>query len=177
MEDLSAHASLVGTDIKRIIRSVGKIQQTQFEFQGVKRVDEVLVIRKPLKGIKGKSKGIRRGIFAVSESNITHVNIYTYNKDEGNQTSICYIFLPAAQDILDEREKICKRVYAFERGELYYPTMHPYDPRHQQGFSRVLKECIIYLLSVIPKEKTQIPQQFEKYLNSIGQSQYPHSDQ
>ncbi|MCX7928727.1 MAG: hypothetical protein N2558_03525 [Patescibacteria group bacterium] len=171
LEDLSAHASLVGSDIKKVILTAGKIQTTDFTYKKpdivleedvqVKARDQVWVIREKL------SDGTY--IFATSSRELTYITRYTFNENN-QQISLYTVNLPADRDICSSRNEIINMStnavdWRWGQPKSFYPVNNPNDPMHQQEFARVLQDAIKDLLSVIPDDQSSdsdVPEPFRK---------------
>lgn len=161
IEDLSAKASLIGEDIRRIVLASGEIQVTKFDYQDStnretrKAVDRAWVVRKPLDEYT---------VFTTFGD--TNAHIETYKTIGGEQTSVYSVNLPVSGNIGVKGEPISdsSSIYAVDwRGkqvESYYPAREPENSEVQQSFARVLKDAVNDLLSVTPPA-TELPSSFK----------------
>ncbi len=152
LEDVSAIASLVGHDLRVIAVTNRQVIEEKIEYLEF-GVSDTLKNALKMYSLKIVVNGLN---LVVSEWD-GYVNISQFRTVgfQGYQCEILRIKLPSDRDIaIGNRPNVEEHsLHAFDlRGavkEQYLPTSEPSNAQIQQGFMRLLKECIEDILSVL----------------------------
>lgn len=170
LRDFSAHASLIEENIRRIIIRQIEIRTYNHRFP----ISIPLKEEREITAYLGKRHTFIRVYQKIENRSATANNVpqpTDLGITDNSMEALYEVLLHVGSEIIDETNVLTPNMHATDyRQEItqhpnpitYYPTQYTYYPHHQQGFARLLKECIQSLLSVVPQEQTEIPEQFKK---------------
>jgi len=143
--DLSAKASLVGHSLTEVVKVNGEIQK--------------LNVFRPHEEKRGKIEEILRyemdreedGFQVLATVLGDEVKVAIKEVRNSDKLPISSVVLPVRGDILGDNENRVKaRDWRNNLSQNYNPVESPNDSEVQQGFCRVMQECVGAVLSILP---------------------------
>ncbi len=152
LEDVSAIASLVGHDLRVLAVTNGQLGEEKIEYLGL-GISDTLRNSQKMYSFRISVNGLNLTVSAWDG----YVNISQFRSVgfQGYQCEILRIKLPSDRDIaIGNRPNVEEQsLYAFDlRGaikEQYLPTSEPSNAKIQQGYMRLLQECLEDIVSIL----------------------------